>query len=322
MQKFNDKMNRQISFRGKLVRIIMPTAGARFCKVANAFLNTFYKGRKRGRGFDYSQKYISASSQKNLRLCIYQRENSSLKNRPLMLWIHGGGYGIGVPEQDVAFIKEFLTAEDCIVISPDYTRSIDAPYPAALNDCYDALKWCVQNADELGIDKNKIFIGGESAGGGLCLALAIYARDKADVNVAFQMPLYPMIEDRETKSNQNNDAPVWNTKSNERAWKLYLGDLYRAQNLSPYAVPARETNYKNLPPICTFVGDIEPFYDETVTLIKNLKEAGVDTHFKVFEGCYHGFDIVNPKSEVAKRSHKFMRETFSFAVKNYSKSNQ
>lgn len=94
--------------------------------------------------------------------------------------------------------------------------------------------------------RDKIFVGGNSAGGGMTAALTLYARDKGEVNIAFQMPLYPMLDDRPTKTSKNNDAPVWNTKSNIAAWKLYLGDDYGTDRVSKYAAPARETDF----PVC------------------------------------------------------------------------
>ena len=85
------------------------------------------------------------------------------------------------------------------------------PFRNALNDCYAALKFMVTHADELGIRKDQIFVGGESAGGGLCAALCMLARNGGEVNIAFQMPLYPMIDDRDTDSSRDNHNLVWNT---------------------------------------------------------------------------------------------------------------
>ena len=160
-------------------------------------------------------------------------------------------------------------------------------------------------------------VGGESAGGGLTTALSLYARDKGEVNIAFQMPLYPMIDDRMiTESARNNNAPVWNSNLNERAWKLYLGELY-GKDVPMYAAAARATDYKNLPPTVTFVGDLEPFRDETIEYVENLKKAGVPVKFEVYKGCYHGFDIACPDADISKKAIKFFIESFKYAVNNY-----
>lgn len=151
--------------------------------------------------------------------------------------------------------------------------SIDAPYPAALYDCYDALLWMKQKSTELKIRSNQIAVGGESAGGGLAAALTLYARDKKEVNIAFQIPLYPMIDDRnKTASALDNNAPIWNSRTNGWAWKLYLGDYY-GKDVPSYAAAARATDYSGLPPTITFVGELEPFRDEVITYVNHFKEG-------------------------------------------------
>ena len=118
-------------------------------------------------------------------------------------------------------------------------------------------------------------VGGESAGGGMCAALCMKARDTGDVNIAYQMPLYPMIDNHDTDSSKDNHSKVWNTRRNHQAWAMYLRNTDKT-NVPPYAAPSRQTDYSNLPPAYTFVGTAEPFYCETLTFIENLKNAGVE----------------------------------------------
>jgi Esterase/lipase len=127
-----------------------------------------------------------------------------------------------------------------------------------------------------------------------------------------------MIDDRmNTYSEKNNNAPVWDLRSNELGWKLYLGDLYKTNYVPKYAAPSRETDYSNLPPTFSYVGEIEPFHDETVEYIKNLRKAGVKTHFSVYSGCYHGFDTVCKNADKPKDAIKEMLRVFKFATENY-----
>lgn len=150
-------------------------------------------------------------------------------------------------------------------------------------------------------------VGGESAGGGLTAALCMYARDKGEVDIAFQMPLYPMIDDRDTPSSRDNHAPVWNTRLNHAAWNLYLRpfrDHSRNDSVPAYAAPARQEDYRGLPPAYTFVGDIEPFYCETLTYIENLRKAGVPAKVDVYPGCFHAFDMLLPFLPVSRRAHR------------------
>ncbi|MDR1628771.1 MAG: alpha/beta hydrolase [Oscillospiraceae bacterium] len=267
-------------------------------------------------GLQYEQKYITRADGTMLRICVYYpREKRD--GVPGLLWLHGGGYALGVPEQDESFIKRFVEASGCVVVAPDYTLSLQKPYPAALEDSYAALLWLRDNGAQYGMRSDQIFVGGESAGGGLTAALSLYARDKAEVAIAFQMPLYPMLDDRPTESSANNDAPVWNTTSNNLAWQLYLGDAYGTDDVPIYAAPARAADYSGLPPACTYVGSIEPFFAETQTYVEKLRNSGVSVDFKVFDGAFHGFDIICPNTKIAKDARSFLMDCFKYAVENY-----
>ena len=241
------------------------------------------------------------------------------KKLPVILYLHGGGYVLGVPEVAHPGIKKFLRTRDCVVIAPDYRKSGDVPYPAALNDSYDTLVWIKEHADELGVRTDQIMVAGHSAGGGLCAAVCLYARDHKEVNIAFQMPIYPMIDDRMTNASAvNNTAPLWNSKSNKIGWDLYLKGLKeKGLEVPVYAAPSREVNFSKLPPAVTFVGDIEPFKDETVEFVEQLKKAGVPVEFKMYKGCFHAFETVVPKAKVSRDADQFLLNAFSYAVDNY-----
>lgn len=301
---------------GNVIRIVFPNFTEFFFKLANKFLNVFTMPDL-AKGVQKEEVYIDRADGSRLRLCVYTPENRK-ENVPGLLWIHGGGYGLGAPEQDFLFIEDFIEASGCVIVAPDYMNSPDAPYPAAFDDCYSALLWLKDNGKAYGMRDDQIFVGGNSAGGGLCAAVTLKARDTGDVNIAFQMPLYPMIDDRMiTESSQNNDAPIWNSKSNEIAWELYLGELFGTADVPKYAAPARETDYTGLPPTLTYVGTVEPFTDETVIYTENLKNAGVEVMFKTFDGCFHGFDLFSFTSP-AKEAKQFLMDGFKYAVENYT----
>jgi acetyl esterase/lipase len=236
---------------------------------------------------------------------------------PGLLWIHGGGYLIGVPEQDDAYILRFVEASGCVVVSPDYTLALDKPYPAALEDCYQALLWLKQHGTEYGMRADQLFVGGDSAGGGLAAAISLYARDKGEVALAFQMLLYPMIDDRATGSSVDNNAPVWNSNDNDGAWQLYLRDAYRSDEVPMYAAPGRAEDCSGLPPAFSFVGSVEPFHDETVAFMDNLTRSGVPVHFRVFDGCFHAFDQMCSETKTAGEAVDFLMESFAYAKENY-----
>lgn len=141
---------------------------------------------------------IPSKERKIPALVLYPRQRPAQATG--VLWIHGGGYITGMKEmvhmsRAVDLVKRFGAA----VISPGYRLAPFSPYPAAAEDCYTALLYLKEHAGEMGVREDQIMVGGESAGGGLCAAVCIMARDRGEVKVAFQMPLYPMLDDRDTE---------------------------------------------------------------------------------------------------------------------------
>lgn len=311
-----DMIDKQLRFKGKLMSKFVRYNSPKNFQINNKILEKLYKG-KNSKKMICEEQYATKKDGGVIRLCIYKPIDSK-PNATGLLWIHGGGYAMRVPEQDMYYFEKFTSVANCVIVAPDYTSSLIKPYPAAFLECYDILCWMKENAHKLGIRDDQLFVGGGSCGGGLTAAISLYARDTKEVNIAFQMPLYPMIDDRmNTYSAIDNNAPVWDSINNELGWKLYLDDLFESDNVPKYAAPAREVNYSNLPPTFSFVGEIEPFHDETVTYMKNLREAGVKTHFSVYSGCYHGFDTICPKSDKGKSAIKEMLRVFQYATENY-----
>lgn len=240
-----------------------------------------------------------------------------IPDAPGVLWIHGGGYVIGMKEMVyMSRAMDLVKKYGAIVVSPGYRLAIQSPYPAAIEDCYAALLYMKEHAEELGINPNQIMTGGESAGGGLCASLCMMARDKGEVNIAYQMPLYPMIDNFDTESSANNHGKVWDTRKNHYAWKRYLReDVHKA--VSPYAAAARQTDYTGLPPAYTFVGDGEPFYCETLTFIDNLTKAGVEASVDIYHSDMHAFDMMKPELDISKQAADKFNRQFAYALEHY-----
>ena len=233
---------------------------------------------------------------------------------PGILWIHGGGYATGMKEMVyVSRAAELVRKYGAVVISPGYRLSWLKPYPAALLDCYEGLRYLKAHADELGVDQDKIMVGGESAGGGLAAALCMYARDRGEIKVSFQMPLYPMLSNLDTISSRNNHGRNWNTRKNHLAWKLYLRRSAK-KNVSPYASPSRQKDYSGLPPAYTFVGDGEPFYQETLDYVKSLNNAAVAASCDVYHTDLHAFDLLEPGLEISKQAAAEFEKKFCAAA--------
>ena len=164
-----------------------------------------------------------------------------------VLWIHGGGYISGMKEMVyISRAVELVKSFGAVVVSPGYRLAPFSPYPAAIDDCYAALLYMKEHAAELWVREDQLMVGGESAGGGLCAAVCIKARDTGEVNVAFQMPLYPMLDDRDTETSRDNHGRVWNTWKNHFGWRCYLRGTDR-ETLPPYAAPSSAPASRSTP---------------------------------------------------------------------------
>ena len=158
---------------------------------------------------------ISSDGEEMEMLILIPSDPARGNNRPGVLWIHGGGYITGMSGMVyMSRAKKLVKKYGAVVVSPGYRLAGKAPYPAALVDCHAALLYMKEHAKELGVREDQIMVGGESAGGGLAAALCMYEKDHGGVNIAYQMPLYPMIDNEDTETSRDNHAPVWNTKRN------------------------------------------------------------------------------------------------------------
>ena len=249
------------------------------------------------------------------------------QNAPGVLWIHGGGYFLGMKEmvwmsRAVDLVKKF----GAVVVAPGYRLAFRAPYPAALIDCYGAMRYMKIRADALGINEHQLMVGGESAGGGLTAAVCLYARDRGDIHVAYQMPLYPMLDCCDTETSRDNHQPVWNTRKNHHAWNLYLRGFGWKSGVTEenmpmqipyYASPAREKDLAGMPPAYTFVGEDDPFLQETRDYVKRLNDAGIEAAVDVYPGCHHAFDLFHPMAETSRNAFEKFHQHFEYALEHY-----
>jgi acetyl esterase/lipase len=214
-------------------------------------------------------------------------------SRPAILHTHGGGYVLGKAEDGIRALQELSKTLDCVAVSVDYRLAPETSYAGSIEDNYAGLKWLYANAAELGADRNKIAVMGESAGGGHAALLAITARDRGEVPLAFQCLIYPMLDDR---TGTTRGVPphvgtlIWTRSSNAFGWECFLGTAPGKASAPKNAVPARVANLKGLPPAFIGVGTLDLFHDEDVDYAQRLNAAGVNTELIVIPGAFHGFD--------------------------------
>lgn len=211
---------------------------------------------------------------------------------PVILHIHGGGYVMGWPEGGSGANIRTAQTLGCMMVVPRYRLAPETVAPGGLEDCYAGLKWLYNNAASLGIDTTRIAVAGESAGGGMAAALAIYARDKGEVPICFQSLMYPMLDDRaQGGGNAYAGEFVWTRESNDFGWCALLGGERGGEGVSPYAAAARAEDLSGLPSTFIAVGSVDLFLEEDVTYATRLTRAGVPTELHVYPGGYHAFDV-------------------------------
>ena len=212
---------------------------------------------------------------------------------PAILTIHGGGYVIGSYDMDSPLLDRWCPDLGVVGVSVEYRLAPETSYPGPLEDCYAALRWTYDHAHKLGIDKQRIGLYGLSAGGGLAAALALLARDRGEVPLAFALLDCPMLDDRQRTPSMNAEGLyVWGAGSNEFGWRSYLGDLYGSDEVPAYAAAAREPDLSGLPPTCVVVGSIDGLSDEDVGYAQRLNQAGVSCELHVIAGLPHAYVLV------------------------------
>ena len=241
----------------------------------------------------------TADKNRNIALRLYGAKKQSGKERKAcLIYIHGGGMIMGNLDTGNLNCFEFARRLDVLVISIEYRKSPEFPYPAAINDCVDGINWVVKNADSLNIDISNIGIYGSSAGGGLVLGTALKLRDAGQDIIKYMLPIYPMIDDTNTTASsfEITNLGVWDRSTNIEAWNWYL-DGTKADE---YAAPTRAENLTGLPPCYSDVGNFDLFRDENALFFDRLAKSGVPTEFNVFSGAFHGSENLAPESELSK----------------------
>jgi acetyl esterase/lipase len=239
---------------------------------------------------------------------VYRPARPTNSALPCVFWMHGGGYIFGTYDSENPRFDRWVQELGCVGVSVEYRLAPEHPYPAPVDDSYAALKWVFEHASELGIDAGRIGIGGASAGAGLAAGLALLVRDRAEFSIAFQLLIYPMLDDRQATASSRWEVPVWSPSANTLGWSAYLGPLYGSDEVPIYAAPARATNLEGLPPTLISVGTLDGFVDEDIEYARRLNHAGVPVELHVYPGGPHGFDSMAPNTRLGSRARAHMEE--------------
>jgi len=234
-----------------------------------------------------------------------------------LLWIHGGGFISGSVDAEDIVVRQLAAELGCVVVSVNYRLAPQTPHPGPVEDCYAALSWLYTNAAELGVDRERLALVGSSAGGGLAAALALLARDRSEIRLAFQCLNAPMLDDRTVKMDPPHPYAgefVWTREANRFGWTSLLGQAPGSGGVSPYAAAARAGNLEGLPPAFIAVGALDLFLEEDMEYARRLTRAGVPTELHVYPGTFHGYQMVT-QAQVTQRAMRDRTNAIKRALK-------
>lgn len=236
---------------------------------------------------------------------------------PCVVHIHGGGFVMGSAAGSQGALLPLAANLDCCIVSVDYRLAPETPYPGAIEDCYAALLWVNAQAELLGIDRDRIGVMGESAGGGLAAALALLIRDRAELTIAFQHLIYPMLDDRTCVKDPASSCGefVWTREHNRFGWSSLLGREAGSEGVSPYAAPARATDLSQLPATYIGCGALDLFLTENLEYAARLARSGVPVEVNVYPGAFHAFNI-SPTSQIAARARTDSRDALRRSLRS------
>ena len=236
-----------------------------------------------------------------------------LEKSPCLVYIHGGGFIFGAGDYNYKIAKEYALSLGAKLIFVNYRLAPKHPHPTPAEDCYTGLRFAFENAEKYGIDKTKIGVAGESAGGCLSAAVCLMARDRGTDMPCFQLLIYPVTDiTMDTDSNRRfTDTPVWNSELSKMMWPAYVPD--RSRDDICYAAPMQEKYFGDLPPAYVETAEFDCLHDEAINYANAMKEAGVLVEINETRGTMHGFDSMldapTTRKVVATRI-EFMKKHF------------
>lgn len=257
-----------------------------------------------GRDIDAEDRVVPGpAGAPDLEITIFRPRGTEGRALPAFVNIHGGGMIVGHRSWETARVVDIVDEHRVIAVNVEYRLAPEDPFPAGVEDCYAAFTWVHAHAAELGIDPDRIVVGGGSAGGGLTAAVALMARDRQGPIMAGQLLLCPMIDNTNTTvaSRQYDGIGTWQREMNLLAWSCVLGDdLAFSEDAPAYAAPSRATDVSGLPPAFIEVGEAEAFRDEDTEYALRIWATGGQAELHVWGGGAHGFDMYMPEAEITR----------------------
>jgi len=209
---------------------------------------------------------------------------------PVLVYFHGGGWVLCDIETHDPVCRSLANAAECIVVSVDYRLAPENKFPAAVDDCYAAAQWVMNNASLINGDPDRVAVGGDSAGGNLAAVVALMARDLGGSAPIFQLLIYPVTDYYlpGTPSMEENAEGYFLTRDDMVwFWNHYLNDVAEAED--PRACPLKASSLSGLPPALVITAEFDPLRDEGEMYAARLGEAACGVELVRYDGMIHGF---------------------------------
>lgn len=276
--------------------VFKPPMGEKMLTAADSFLSLLIKLQKSGKKINVKKFSVKKENGEDVQ-CLFYEPVGIPQNAPALVYCHGGGFVFRAAPHHYELAKAYALGAKCKVLMPDYALAPKNKYPKALEDCIDSYKWLYDNGESLGIDRQKIAVAGDSAGGCLAAQLSYIMKEKFNIIPCFQMLIYP-VTDRLMNSQSNKvftDTPVWNSELSKKMWKYYLGNTTEI----PYSFPMEQKELSGLPDAYVELAEFDCLHDEGKEYAKRLADAGCKVEINEIGGTMHGFDgILN--TEITK----------------------
>lgn len=245
---------------------------------------------KTGEAVSAAKIAIPGYQDKAIALTIYQPKDIE-KNAPCLIYFHGGAFVLQAAPHQKRLACAYALKTPCKVIFVDYRLAPKNAFPIGAEDCFDAFQWVCRHADELNIDRDRIAVGGDSAGGALAAAVCLMARDRKAGQICFQMLIYPVTDARQITDSMKryHDTPMWNSKLNKKMWAMYLASGIGCKR--EYASPMEAESLEELPDAYVEVSEFDCLRDEGINFAQALGDRGIAVELNKTMGTVHGFDI-------------------------------